>query len=343
MAKEYKILVPTSIRTAVTQAKREITIEREGKQLGLKTSWSGLNVAVRKYFRFASVYLLAGLSGSGKSYVANLIVNDFFDKDLNKEFTEQFMVLSFSYEMASSDEVLRTVSNKTKISYNRIINSEWDREKKDYVGLDDKELGTTFKSLDKIANRPQLFFEHSGTTGEMIATVDYYAKKYPKSKLIITLDHSLLTRKDTESNDIELMNSIALMALYFKKEHKAMVIILNQLNNNIETSERIRLPAMHYPVRSDLYLGNFIYFACDLVLTVHQPALLKIKVYGLQKRHTNNLMHLMILKNRFGKVGSIWLVNLLNKGLIVEQRDLEILDLPEKTKKDTLEFGNDNN
>jgi len=337
---EIKRLTPTSVRTAVEQAKREVLIEREGKQLGLKTNWKSLNIAVRKYFRFASVYLLGGLSGSGKSYIANLIINDFFDKELNKDFTDAFMVLSFSFEMASSDEVLRTASNQVKISYNRFINSEWDKEKKEYVGLSDEEKERSFEALDKIANRPQLFFEHSGTTLEMIQTVDYYSKKYPDTKFVITLDHSLLTRKHNEGSDIELVGSIGKMALFFKKEYKAMVIIINQLNNSIESSERIRLPALHYPIRSDLYLGNFIYFACDLVIIVHQPALLKIKLYGLKKIPTKNLIHLMIQKNRFGQVGSIWLINQLSKGLIVEKKSIEILDLPKDVKKDDVNFDN---
>ena len=157
-------------------------------------------------------------------------------------------------------------------------------------------------------------------------------------KFVITLDHSLLTRKGSEKSDIELVGSVAKMALFFKKQYGAMVIILNQLNNSIESSERIRLPAMHYPVRSDLYLGNFIYFACDLVIVVHQPALLKIKKYGLKSISTGNLIHLYILKNRFGKVGSIWLLNLLNKGIIIEKQDAEIEDLPKTTKKDEINF-----
>ena len=338
MTKQGKVLVATPIRTAVEKAKREVNVERTGQQKGLKTSWDSFNIAVRKYLRFGHVYLIGGLSGSGKSYITNLIINDFFNRELNKEFTDKFMVFSFSFEMASSDEVLRTVSNQTKISYNRFISAEWDKEKQNYVGLTDEELKEGFKVLDGIARRPQLFFEHSGTTEDMVATVDYYMSKYPGVLPVITLDHSLLTTKGGESSDIELIGNIARAALYFKKEHHAMVIILNQLNNNIESSERIRLPNMHYPIRSDLYLGNFIYFACDIVVIVHQPSLLKIKFYGLKKIVTKDLIHLMILKNRFGKVGSIWLINRLDKGLIVERKDVEILNLPETSKKDTINF-----
>lgn len=336
---KIKILVPTPIKQAVKEAKREVLTEREGKQLGLKSIWGSLNRAVRKYFRFGKVYCLGGLSGAGKSYILNLLINGFFDRELNKDFKDKFMILSFSFEMASSDEVLRTASNETKISFNRFIHSEWDKDTEEYVGLTNEELEEGFAALDRIANRPHLFFEHSGNTLEMIATVAYYAKRYPDTKLIITLDHSLLTKKHKEASDIELVGSVSVMALYFKKFHKAMVIILNQVNNAIETPERIRNPAMHYPIRSDLYLGNYIYFACDLVIIVHQPALLKIKYYGIKKIPTNNLIHLMIQKNRFGKVGSIWLLNLLDRGMIVEKSSVEVLELPSDTKKDTIDFG----
>ena len=173
MERRIEPLAPVSVRTAAENAKKQILIERTNTQLGLKTSWKRFNVACRKYFRFAHVYLIGGLSGSGKSYILNLILNDFFNRELNSGFKDRFMVLCFSFEMASSDEVLRTASNKVKISYNRVINSEWSKEHKEYMGLDSDELEDTFNALEMIANRPQLFFEHSGTVDQMIATVDH--------------------------------------------------------------------------------------------------------------------------------------------------------------------------
>ena len=69
---------------------------------------------------------------------------------------------------------------------------------------------------------------------------------------------------------------------------------------------------------SDIYAQAQLFNACDNVLTIHQPELLGILFYGRNQYKTSNLMHLQILKQRFGKVGSVWLYNDLGKGRVYE-------------------------
>ena len=57
--KKVEILKATSAKEAERQAREEILLERQNKQLGLKVRWNSLNIANRKYFRFKNIYLLA--------------------------------------------------------------------------------------------------------------------------------------------------------------------------------------------------------------------------------------------------------------------------------------------
>ena len=59
----------------------------------------------------------------------------------------------------------------------------------------------------------------------------------------------------------------------------------------------------------------FFIGGCDGVFTIHQPELMGILYYGKNQYKTENLVHLQVLKMRFGNVGSVWLKNNLEKGV----------------------------
>ena len=333
--KKIQILTPTTPSQAVKQAKSEIREERKGLQLGLKTEWESFNRAVRKYLRFGQIYLFAGLSGSGKSYLLNKIINNFYDKFvINRNFNGTFIVLYFTYEMSAAAEILRTVSDRTNFSYNKILNSVWDREQQEYTGLTDEELKSVEEHLDKIAKRPILYFETAGNLKQLRQTAKYYSDKYPNSKLVVAIDHTLLSEPEGNESLLELMANTGKTAIWLKKQLNAMVLMLGQLNNNIETYVRIKEAVGHYPIKSDIYAQGQLYNACDSVFTIHQPSMLKIGLYGLKKLPTKNLIHLQCLKARHGKVGSVWLRNELDRGVITETSINELKGTKDISEKD---------
>ena len=103
-----------------------------------------------------------------------------------------------------------------------------------------------------------------------------------------------------------------------------MIFFIGQFNNNIEKSERIRTPEMHYPIKSDIYAQGEIYNACDGVFTIHQPQLMNILYYGKNQYETTDLVQLQALKMRFGNVGTIWLKNNLEQGAFVNYPSSEL-------------------
>ena len=114
------------------------------------------------------------------------------------------------------------------------------------------------------------------------------------------------------------MANVGKISIRMRKDFGSMVNLLGQLNNNIEDVRRITTKTLHYPQKSDIYAQGQLYNACDNVFVIHQPQLLKITSYGSNNYPTKDLIHLIKLKARHGKVGSIWLKNDLSKGRIVE-------------------------
>jgi len=327
--KKGVVLKYTSPAMAVEQAKEEIRIERIGEQLGLKTNFNSLNIAMSKYFRFAMVNLWAGLSGHGKSYLLNLINKAFLDykttQSLNGEIKFVPVIFQFCFEMSAANEILRSVSNDLGVNYNYLLSSQYDKESKEYNTLSQDEVDRIYKALDYYKLQSIFFFETSTNLNNIYATIAYYRSKYDELskqngveyKFVVNIDHTLLIEKLDEKDTMELMANTGRIAIFLKRIG-CMVNLLGQLNNNIEDTKRLLTPALQYPMKSDIYAQGQLFNACDNVFTINQPQLLHIKEYGPSKVPTANLMHLLKLKARHGSVGSIWLKNDLYKGQVNE-------------------------
>jgi len=313
---------------AVNEALEHIHAERNGEQYGLYCEFPSLNIAMGRYFRFNNVNLWAGLSGHAKSYFMNILSNNFLDykNGLNKNVTFVPIVLNFCFEMSAYNEILRSVAGDMGVSYSYLLSSQYDKESKDYNRLTDAEVKKVEEYLLFYRKKSIIFFETPGNTRVIYNTVEYYVEYYTalgkknglNYKFIVNIDHTLLIDTLDEKNALELMANVGKVSILIRKDFNAMVNLLGQLNNNIEDIKRITTKSLHYPIKSDIYAQGQLYNACDNVFVIHQPQLLKITEYGTQKRPTKDLIHLIKLKARHGKVGSIWLKNDLAKGKIIE-------------------------
>lgn len=327
---DFKIIPAISTKRATEIALEIIEEERSGKQLGLKTRFSSLNIALRKYFRFNTVNLFAGLSGHGKSYFLNELNEDFLDYGeggINQYIDFIPIIFQFCFEMSAYNEILRTCAADLGFNYNYLLSSQWDKENKEYNKLTDEELQQVKNFMQYYQNKSILFFETSANLNIIYNTVNYYYTHYQKLhkqkggkpyKFIVNIDHTLLIEKLNEKDTLDLMSKTGAVAIKIRKSFGAMVNLIGQLNNNIESTERILKPQMHFPMKSDIYAQGQLYNACDSVFVIHQPSMLGIKQYGTQKWDSRGLIHFLVLKARHGSIGSIKFLNALSKGKIIE-------------------------
>jgi replicative DNA helicase len=318
MAKLPETLPIKPISLAVEEAKAQIQIERSGKVTGLYTRWAYLNRAFFKYFRFRSITAIPGMSGSGKSAILNMIEDDFSNPELNPSFFEKredgtfkpkIAILAFKYEMDAYDEVLRTLSGKVKKSYANLLSSEMDEEasrtlkKEVYNQVSDEQYEVFCKKLDELKSKPIYYIESAGNLDQLYKTCHKFKSENPTVQLVITLDHSLLSQKLSEKDDLELSANTAHTAIRLKKTLGAMVIFLMQMNGEIEKPIRRDNPALHFPIKTDIHCGNQVYWACDNVLIFHRPELLNIEKYGNKPfpMITKGLIHCAFIKSRKNK------------------------------------------
>ena len=260
---------------------------RDHSIVSLKTRWKKLNKQCMGGIEPNTIYTFAGVSGTGKSSMANLIQTDIIDENPN----EDIIVLTFSLEMVGFRQVGRTLSNKLTMTTSQLYSSEKD--------LDDSTFDDVVKVSNELKKYPIYFVDTPGTSTQVEQTIMSFYKTYVEGKnkhFVIIYDHTLLTKQ--VGSQLETIADLEKVFIQIKKLPLTSVIQIAQMNRNIESSERINNPSVHYPMRSDLSSSDAMFQASDYVLVLHRPEIYGIHEYGPNKLPTTNKVYMHILKNR---------------------------------------------
>lgn len=326
--KNKYVLPIQKMENTIKDALKVIEEERSGEQHGLFCRWPDLNKAMLKYWRFNNVSGIGGLSGSGKSLILNMLLDDFtdnidtkadeklgiqFKKALNSDYAGEIICLHAGYEMDPADEVLRTTAGRMKSSYSYLLSSQWEEANKAYNKINEKQLDEIKRNLDGLKHKPIYYVKRIGTGEQLYCTAYEIMNKFPGKKIVVSMDHTLLSKyKDDDKNEVGMIANLAQDLIRIRKDFEAMVIPLMQLNGAIETSERRNNPVLHYPIRTDLHGSNQMSMALDNITIFHRPSLINLGIYGdkdsMQKQinDTKHLVHGAVIKSRKGKVGNTW-------------------------------------
>ena len=271
----------TSEAVAYIKARKEHTIK------SLETRWKKLNSCCMGGIEPNTIYTITGISGSGKSSVANLIETDLID--LNPK--EDVMVLSFTLEMPSFKQIGRKFSNKLRKTTSYLYSSGHDIDDATYNGV---------LSIAKELSEYNIYYVDTPGTPSEVETIIYnFYNTNVKNKhkyFVILYDHALLTRQ--AGSVIETISDLQQVFIRVKKLPLTSVIELSQMNRNIESPERINNPNSHFPMRSDISSSDSVYQASDYVIVIHRPETLGITEYGPSRWPVNNKVYFHILKNR---------------------------------------------
>jgi len=310
-----KLLPIISSRQAAANALKDIEDGMSEEQVVLLCRWEKVNRGLLGGWRFCFTYIIAGLSGSGKSYFLNMIRKDFTNKFLNGRYKRKFRQLHIAFEMTAADEVLRDVSGQVKTSYGDIISA--------YKSLDGTRLSIEkyeeIKSyLQTIAELEIDYIEVTGTVEQVYDTILDWDQRYPDEQKIISLDHTLLTDFDKEADEIALVANLSKMFLKVKKKIGSMNIIIAQLNGDIESESRIARPSGHFPIGKDLYGGKSIRRDADAIMVLNSPEKLGIAQYGVQKHDTKGIIFWHLIKMRKATTGYIRFQDDLRNGNLIQ-------------------------
>lgn len=260
---------------------------RDHTIVSLKTRWNKFNKQCMGGIEPNTVMTIAGISGSGKSSVANSIQTDIIDLNPN----EDIIILTFSLEMVGFRQVGRTLSSKLRKTTSTLYSSE--------TSLDDNTFRKVINVSNQLKEYPIYFVDNPTTPMQVQEIIDNFYNKYvkgTKKHFIIIYDHALLTKQI--GSVIDTISELERVFIQVKKYPLTSIIQLTQMNRNIENSERINNPLAQYPMRSDLSSADAVFQGSDYVVVIHRPEILGIEQYGPNHLPTTNKVYMHILKNR---------------------------------------------
>lgn len=296
------VVIKTAGEAAI-EAIKYIADRKSGLAESLKSRWMKFNNMCS--IEPNTLFTVSGISGSGKSTFVNMLETDLIEQNPNQD----IVVLSFSLEMKASQQIGRKLSTKTNHTTMELYSSS--------TKLSDATFDKV-KLLSKgFTAYPIYYIEGPIDIETVSSTITRFQETIAKDKwLVITFDHTLLV--DGSGSEKSIIDALQKVFMKAKKIGKTSIVQIAQLNRGIELSDRIKLPAMHYPMRSDLSTSDFMYQCSDYVGVLHRPEILGILNYGTQHLPTANMLFFHLLKNREGEVGIIPFINDLKYNNIAE-------------------------
>ena len=274
-------------KTIAQAAKESVDYIRARKDhtiVPLKTRWKKFNKVCCGGIEPGMILTIAGISGTGKSAVANMIETDLID--LNP--SQKVVILDFSFEMVSFRSVTRKLSYRLRRTTSELYSAQ--------EGIDEDTFNKVQEEAEKLAKYPIFYVDTPCTVPEIENTIDYFRNMFSEEWwLVVILDHTLLVEGDTERGTIVDLQK---MFIRKKKLPKTSIIQLSQMNRNIEQPERINNPAMHYPLRSDLAASDALFHASDYVIVINRPELQNLSSYGVRRLPVKNKVYMHFLKVR---------------------------------------------
>ena len=314
-----KVLHVRHIKEPTKEILRYINDRRHGVVKSLKTKWNKFNKQCMGGIEPNCIYTIAGISGSGKSAFANSLETDLFE--LNPK--EDFVVLSFNFEMLGSKQVGRKLSQRLKKTTSELY-SGTDEIRESFT---DSDYADIVKHAQEIEKYPIFYVDSPGTIEEIRNTIiDFSQSEVAKDKwLIIILDHTLLTKGKVGDKERETLFDLQRMFMEVKKYGKNTIIQLSQMNREIEDKDRITNPTLHFPVRRDIFGGDSVFQASDYVIVLHRPEVLGIDLYGPNSWSAKNLVFMHFLKVREGEPKILVFENHLKHNTLEEANMLNII------------------
>jgi replicative DNA helicase len=253
----------------------------DGNVQTLKTPWPKFDDALLDGIEWQTLIVVGARPGTGKTLFVEQIVREAFR--LNPGLT--FRVLKFQFEMVGKTSSIREFSGVVNKSYKELCNKN----------LDPVIWDKCFQHAAQVTQFPINVVYEQCTVTDFIATVEdemekfcYYekdkdgntVKKY--TRMLITIDHSYLFKKDSfEKDKHEMLNNLGEALTDLKRRYPIAFILLSQLNRNIDNPERNEDGKYgNYILESDLFGADALLQHADTVVGINKPAKQKIRYYG---------------------------------------------------------------
>jgi len=261
---------------------------RDGSIKSILTPWKKFNDAGIDGLEWGSITTIGGRPGSGKTLIVDLITRR--AHKLNA--TQDFCVLNFQFEMSNKTTAVREFSSIARKSYKELVSANGKVQEYD--------LNVIKKYVEKSTTQEIYQIDQSMTVVQMKQAILEFLD-FKKKPTIITIDHSVLLKKDASEKDkFEMLSNLGEMLTELKRRYPVIFIILTQMNRGIESQDRKQPGTVgNYPTTADVYGSDALLQHSDLMVAINKPSEYYLDIYGPEQFIvTPNMLALHFVKAR---------------------------------------------
>lgn len=290
-----------------------------GRIRSFKTPWAGFNNATIGGLEWGSLLTIGARPGAGKTMIVSQILRE--AKRCNPH--QDFNVLEFQFEMGAKQYASREFMAQTALDYNIILSTTRAIDQYSINLLKDQQREA--KAMHDVGiYRAQI---NDPLNKEEIEKAIYlYYNKFGGKPMIITIDHSWLIKKGAGDREkIDVLYNTAEMIMQLKNKLPVIFIMLTQLNRGMDESARKNPSTIaNYPTSSDIFGGDALMQASDVVVALNRPYKSDIFSYGPKKYPGGPhdvYMHLLKVRNGRDDISMLFFKAEFERGRLTEIAD----------------------
>lgn len=259
-------------KEAIDSAVKEISDIQKKKIRPIRFRYDHLNKNTLGGLLPHTIIGIAGSSGSGKSFTAQILEEDLFNPELNPQW-EDIRLIRCNFEMPVRSLLLRRMSRATDLDIDEL--------------LEDIPSEPNLKILKDVADRERserIFYYSDLVTPEMFEKdiEDFLVKvkaegieNKKKITTVVSVDHMALI--EAQSDPKTAIDKLVKAMNKLKLKYNVIFVMLSQLNREI--NKRISNKMEQAPRRDDLYQTDTMYHLADYIVVIHRPEMLGIDEY----------------------------------------------------------------
>jgi len=310
----------TSQRQGFVDSLHYMRGRKKGEIKSFRTPWPKVNDATTDGFEWHSTTVIGGRPGTGKTLIKDQIIREGFILNAG----ENFRVLEFQFEMLARTSAIREYSSVIGRTYKYLCSAdgqiseedlqkcyEYAKERVKYP-IDVVEEPCTVKEFKETI----MAYMQEFSTLEMVketykegeATKEREVQRRIYKKTVVTLDHSLLLKKNKaegEKDKHDTLFALGEVVTELKRKYPIHFIILSQLNRGIDSPERNEDGKYgNYVLDSDIFGADALLQHADTLIGLNRPGKQKIRFYGPDRYiiDDDTVMVMHFLKCRNGDV-----------------------------------------
>ena len=288
------------IKEAIDEVVEYIEGRMHGHITSIRTGFRKLDMSMIDGIEWNSMLTIGGRPSVGKSAFSDCIVDGCFANNLGKDGKPNFLLLDFNWELSSRVMLLRRLSSRVRQTYKYIISA-------DNNTINKREFEEMVRLLkNHYGDLPITFCEEPLTIKEFTETIEQFCLANPGERVLIRVDHTLLTKMaSSDGNQVMMLLNLLMAANALKKKYPVAFIFLTQVNREFEERQQDG-DDKAFPRQGDVYGGDAAAMFSETIILLNKPSKYNVRQYGRRGGQINFLIEqddlfAHIVKNRNGE------------------------------------------